>query len=252
VLGVYDVYGGGPDAALRGAIQVPVNDPLLLIPGMAQVTEHLGFGVTSTLTYEPPLPFARRMSTLDHLTGGRICWNIVTGDLASGAKGAGKEKLIAHDTRHDIAEEYMDVIYKLWESSWDDDAVLRDRASGVYADPSKVQRITHDGEYFKLEAIHLAEPSPQRTPVLYQAGSSPKGRDFAARHAECVFVSGPTPQVLAPRIAEIRRLAAAHGRAPGDVQVFPLATPTEAEAKERHAEYLAYIDRPGALTLMSG
>jgi long-chain alkane monooxygenase len=256
VLGVYDVFGGNADAAVRGAIQVPVNDPLLIIPAMAAVTRDLGFGVTSTLTYEPPFPFARRMSTLDHLTDGRIGWNIVTGYLASAAKAAGKEKLTAHDTRYDIAEEYMQVVYKLWEGSWEDDAVLRDRARGVFADPSKVHRISHKGEYFAVDAIHLAEPSPQRTPVLYQAGSSSKGRDFAARHAECVFVSGPSPQVVAPRVTDIRRLAATYGRRPEDIVVFAMATvivaPTEAEARARHLDYLQYVDRDGALTLMSG
>jgi len=256
VLGVYDVFGGNADAALRGAIQVPVNDPLLTIPAMAAVTHNLGFGVTSTLTYEPPFPFARRMSTLDHLTDGRIGWNIVTGYLASAAKAAGQEKITAHDTRYDIAEEYMQVVYKLWEASWEEDAVLRDAKRGAFADPSKIHRITHKGEYFAVDAIHLAEPSPQRTPVLYQAGSSPKGRDFAARHAECVFMSGPSPQVLSPRVADIRRLAASYGRAPQDIVIFALATvivaPTEAEARAKHEDYLQYVDREGALALMSG
>jgi FMN-dependent oxidoreductase (nitrilotriacetate monooxygenase family) len=256
VLGVYDVFGGNADAAVRGAIQVPVNDPLLIIPAMAAVTRDLGFGVTSTLTYEPPFPFARRMSTLDHLTDGRIGWNIVTGYLASAAKASGKETLTAHDTRYDIAEEYMQVVYKLWEASWEDGAVLRDRPRGVFADAAKVHRVTHKGEYFALDAIHLAEPSPQRTPVLYQAGSSPKGRDFAARHAECVFVSGPSPQVLGPRVADIRRLAATYGRRPEDIAIFALATvivaPTETEARSKHLDYLQYVDRDGALTLMSG
>jgi alkanesulfonate monooxygenase len=256
VLGVYDVFGGNADTALRSAIQVPVNDPLLIIPAMAQATRHLGFGVTSTLTFEPPFPFARRMSTLDHLTDGRIGWNIVTGYLESAAKGAGKPKLTAHDTRYEIAEEYMQVVYSLWEGSWEDGAVLRDAGRGVFADPAKVHRITHHGAYFNVDAIHLAEPSPQRTPVLYQAGSSPKGRDFAARHAECVFVSGPSPQVIAPRVAAIRQLAASHGRAPEDIVIFALATvivaPTEAEARARHADYLHYVDRDGALGLMSG
>ena len=256
VLGVYDVFGGNADAALRGAIQVPVNDPLLTIPAMAAVTHNLGFGVTSTLTYEPPFPFARRMSTLDHLTDGRIGWNIVTGYLTSAAKAAGQEKITAHDTRYDIAEEYMQVVYKLWEASWEEDAVLRDAKRGAFADPSKIHRITHKGEYFAVDAIHLAEPSPQRTPVLYQAGSSPKGRDFAARHAECVFMSGPSPQVLSPRVADIRRLAASYGRAPQDIVIFALATvivaPTEAEARAKHEDYLQYVDREGALALMSG
>ena len=115
VLGIYDVYGGSPDAALRHAVQVPVNDPVLLIPAMAQVTEHLGFGVTSTLSYEPPYPFARRISTLDHLTKGRAGWNIVTGYLNSAAAGMGLTVQPRHEERYAIAEEYMQVVNQLWE-----------------------------------------------------------------------------------------------------------------------------------------
>ncbi|HEV7877134.1 NtaA/DmoA family FMN-dependent monooxygenase, partial [Bradyrhizobium sp.] len=159
VLGVYDVFGGSPDAALRNATQTPVNDPLLLISAMAAVTENLGFGVTCTLSYEPPYPFARRMSTLDHLTEGRIGWNIVTGYLDSAARGAGKEKQTAHDDRYDVADEYMEVVYKLWEGSWEDDAALRDRARGIFVDPSKVHRVQHQGANYRLDAIHLSEPS---------------------------------------------------------------------------------------------
>ncbi|HVB69716.1 MAG TPA: LLM class flavin-dependent oxidoreductase, partial [Acetobacteraceae bacterium] len=118
VLGIYDVYRGSPDAALEGAVQVPVGDPMLLVPAMAAVTEHLGFGVTATLSYEHPYPFARRMSTLDHLTNGRIGWNIVTGYLNSAAKGMGLARQQGHDTRYEIAEDYMQVVYKLWEASW--------------------------------------------------------------------------------------------------------------------------------------
>ena len=114
VLGVYDVFGGNPDAALRNATQTPCNDPLLLIPAMAAVTQNLGFGVTSNLSYEPPYTFARRMSTLDHLTEGRVGWNVVTGYLDSAARAAGKDKQTAHDDRYDIADEYMEVVYKLW------------------------------------------------------------------------------------------------------------------------------------------
>jgi alkanesulfonate monooxygenase SsuD/methylene tetrahydromethanopterin reductase-like flavin-dependent oxidoreductase (luciferase family) len=137
VLGVYDVFGGSPDAALRNATQTPANDPLLLIPAMATVTKNLGFGVTSNLSYEPPYTFARRMSTLDHLTEGRIGWNVVTGYLDSAARGAGKDKQTAHDDRYDIADEYMEVVYKLWEGSWEDDAALRDPVSGIFAIPPK-------------------------------------------------------------------------------------------------------------------
>jgi alkanesulfonate monooxygenase len=212
VLGVYDVYGEGPRAALREAAQVPVNDPLLLVSAMAHVTRHLGFGVTCNLSYEPPYTFARRMTTLDHLTGGRIGWNVVTGYLDSAARGAGRMRQTGHDERYDAAEEYMEVVYKLWQQSWADDAAVRDRAAGIFADPDKVRRVIHHGAHYDLDAIHLCEPSPQRTPVIYQAGTSPKGREFAARHAECVFVSGPSAKVIAPRVADIRRLAVENGR----------------------------------------
>lgn len=256
VLGVYDVYGGTPDAALRHAVQVPVNDPLLLVPAMAQVTEHLGFGVTCTLSYEPPYPFARRMSTLDHLTQGRIGWNIVTGYLNSAAKGMGLPRQQGHDTRYEIAEEYLEIVYKLWEGSWEDGAAVRDRAGGVFARPEKVHKIRHDGTYFRLDAIHLAEPSPQRTPVLYQAGASARGREFAATHAECVFVNGPSPKVVAPIVADIRRRAAARGRDPAEILVFTLMTvivgETEAAARAKYQEYRSYISHEGALALMAG
>src|SRR5271163_3544471 len=115
VLGVYDVYGGNDDAAIRRCAQVPVNDPVLAIPAMAHATQHLGFGVTCTLSFEPPYPFARRMSTLDHLTKGRVGWNIVTGYLNSAARGMGMAKQVAHDDRYDVAEDYMQAVYKLWE-----------------------------------------------------------------------------------------------------------------------------------------
>src|SRR5579872_6290132 len=155
VLGLYDVYAGSPDAALRHAVQVPVNDPLLLIPAMAAATEHLGFGVTCTLSYEPPYPFARRMSTLDHLTKGRAGWNIVTGYLDSAAAGMGLPTQRAHADRYAAAEEYMEVVYRLWEASWEDGAVLRDRDRHTFADPDKVHKIHHHGENYRLDAIHL-------------------------------------------------------------------------------------------------
>src|SRR6185437_12085700 len=132
VLGVYDVFGGGPEAALRHATQTPVNDPLLLVPAMAAATEHLGFGVTVTLSYEPPFPLARRMSTLDHLTKGRAGWNIVTGYLNSAATGMGMAQQPRHDQRYELADDYMEAVYKLWEGSWEDGAVLRDPAGRVF------------------------------------------------------------------------------------------------------------------------
>ena len=256
VLGVYDVYGGNSDAALSNAAQVPVNDPLQLVPAMAAATEHLGFGVTASVSFEHPFPFARRMSTLDHLTGGRAGWNIVTSYLASGARNLGQRDQLSHDQRYALADEYLQVCYKLWENSWEDDAVRADRDSGVYADPAKVHGIGHDGEYFKVPGFHLCEPSPQRTPVLYQAGASSRGRAFAAANAECVFVAAPSKAVLKKQVEEFRAAAVAAGRAADDIivleQLTVIVADTDEAALARLREYREYASASGALTLMSG
>jgi FMN-dependent oxidoreductase (nitrilotriacetate monooxygenase family) len=256
VLGIYDVYQGSPRTALEHAVQVPVNDPLMVIPPMAMVTEHLGFGVTCALSYELPYPFARRMSTLDHLTNGRIGWNIVTGYLDSAARGMGLAKQVAHDDRYDVAEDYVQATYKLWEASWQDGAVLRDRQGRRFADPDKIHRVVHDGPHFKVDAIHLSEPSPQRTPVLFQAGASKRGRDFAARHAECVFINGPSKKVIRDIVTDLRRRAVAAGRDAGDLVIFNMMTvitdTTPKAARDKYQDYLGYVSEEGALALMSG
>ena len=256
VLGVYDVYQGSPRTVLQHAVQVPVNDPLMVVPAMATVTEHLGFGITCALSYELPYPFARRMSTLDHLTNGRVAWNIVTGYLDSAARGMGLPKQVAHDDRYDLAEDYMQATYKLWEASWEDGAVLRDRNGRRFANPDKIHRILHEGPHFKVDAIHLCEPSPQRTPVLFQAGASKRGRDFAARHAECVFINGPSKTVIGNTVADLRRRAAAAGRDPHDLVIFTMLTiitdTTAKAAQDKYQDYLNYVSEEGALALMSG
>ncbi|WP_270937836.1 LLM class flavin-dependent oxidoreductase [Falsiroseomonas oryzae] len=246
ILGVYDVHGGGPAAALRGGVQVPLIDPLMIVPAMAAATTHLGFGVTCNTAYEPPYLFARRMSTLDHLTGGRIGWNIVTGYLDSAARALGYDAQMQHDDRYDLADEYMDAVYALWEGSWADDAVKRDAAGRVFTDPARVRRIAHAGRQFRIDAMHLCEPSPQRTPVLYQAGASDRGRAFAARHAECVFVNGTRPDVVGRLVADLRARAA-----PRPIQVFVGATVvvgrTAREARDLLTDYAAHADAEATL-----
>jgi FMN-dependent oxidoreductase (nitrilotriacetate monooxygenase family) len=257
VLGVYDVYGASPDAALRRAAQVPMNDPLAVIPLMSQVTEHLCFGVTCSLSYEHPYSFSRRMSTLDHLTNGRIGWNIVTSYLDSAARNIGLNRQLSHDQRYDLADEYMEVCYKLWEGSWEDGAVVRDRERGIYADPSKVHAIGHEGHYFKVPGFHMCEPSVQRTPVLFQAGSSGRGKQFAAQHAECVFVAAPTRGIVKRNVADIRASASANGRdGAAQVLIFAMFTVvlgrTEEEAQARLREHERLASQEGAAALLSG
>ncbi|SDY54773.1 LLM class flavin-dependent oxidoreductase [Herbiconiux ginsengi] len=256
VLGTYDVYGGSNEAAIRHGAQVPVNDPVLLISAMAAVTENLGFGVTAGTAYEHPYPFARRMSTLDHLTNGRVGWNVVTGYLPSAARNMGHDDQLEHDQRYDVADEYLEVLYKLWEGSWEDDAVIRDRESGVFTDPAKVHEIGHYGEHFTVPGIHIAEPSPQRTPVIYQAGASPRGIAFAAGNAEAIFVAAPTKAVLKGTVAKIRDALEAAGRDRNSAKVYTLLTiitdETSEKAYAKHADYLQYASEEGALVFMSG
>jgi FMN-dependent oxidoreductase (nitrilotriacetate monooxygenase family) len=256
VLGVYDVYAGSRDAAVRHGVQVPVGDPLLIVPAMATVTEHLGFGVTASTGFEHPYPFARRMSTLDHLTRGRAGWNVVTSYLESGARNLGLAGQASHDDRYDVADEYLEVCYKLWEGSWEDGAVLRDREAGVFADPARVHPIEHDGRWFQVPGVHLCEPSPQRTPVIFQAGASSRGRRFAGRHAEAIFTSGPTIEIIAPLVAGLRNELEAAGRERADAVVYTMATvivdETSRGAWAKHDELRAHGSDEAALVLLSG
>jgi FMN-dependent oxidoreductase (nitrilotriacetate monooxygenase family) len=256
VLGTYDVYGGTNEAAIRNGAQIPVADPLLVIPAMAYVTEHLGFGVTAGTAYEHPYPFARRMSTLDHLTKGRVGWNVVTGYLPSAARNLGNEDQLAHDDRYDHADEYLEVLYKLWEGSWEDDAVVRDRETGVFTDPTKVHSINHSGKHFTVPGIHLSEPSAQRTPVIYQAGASARGIAFAAGNAEAIFVAASTKPGLKDTVSKIRDALEAAGRDRYSAKIYTLLTiitdETSEKAEAKYRDYLSYASEEGALVFMSG
>lgn len=256
VLGIYDVYHQSAEHALTGAVQVPVNDPLQIVPAMAAVTKHLGFGITTSISFEHPYPFARRISTLDHLTKGRVGWNIVTSYLESGSKNLGLKTQVNHDNRYDIADEYLEVLYKLWEGSWEEGSVLRDREKGIFADHKKVHPIQHEGKYFTVPGIHICEPSPQRTPVLYQAGASSRGQKFASQNAECVFIAAPSKIATKKVVQGIRQKLAQEGRDPYSVKIYALLSivtdETDAKAEAKFKEYQSYGSYDGALTLLSG
>ncbi|MDQ0322009.1 FMN-dependent oxidoreductase (nitrilotriacetate monooxygenase family) [Pararhizobium capsulatum DSM 1112] len=255
IVGVYDVYQQSVDLTLKESIQLPVNDPLMLVSAMAAVTNGLGFGVTVNVHAEEPYIFARRMSTLDHLTEGRIGWNIVTGYLDSAARAVGQAALGEHDTRYDRADECLDLLYALWEGSWDDEAVIRDRQARVYADPQHVRKIKHEGKYYRADGYHLSEPSRQRTPVLYQAGTSGRGQQFAARHAECVFISSPDTNVARAASRSIRQGAVAQGRRAEDIRIFAGITVvvdrTEKAAQEKYEDYVRYASPEAGLAHFS-
>ncbi|KAJ4422970.1 hypothetical protein N0V82_002364 [Gnomoniopsis sp. IMI 355080] len=259
VLGAYDVYKGprNPDPAVISGAQWPVNEPLAVVPAMAAATKNLGFGVTVATTYEQPYHLARRLSTVDHLTGGRLGWNVVTGYLDSAARNLGHKEQLAHDERYAAAEEYMQVMYKLWQSSWRDDAVKLDREKIVYTDPKLVRTINHVGKYYTVPGPHICQPSPQRTPLILQAGTSKSGKAFAAQHAEAIFVAGHSPSVVAQNVADIRASAKSDfGRDGKSIKFLALLCPiiadTHEEAVKKYEEFVSYGSEDGALALFGG
>ena len=251
VIGYYDVYQKNVDVTLREAVQLPVNNPWLLVSAMAAVTEHLGFGVTATVSAHNPFTFARDVSTLDQITNGRIGWNIVTGYVDSGARGLGLSGLDAHDARYDRAEDFLHLAYKLWEGSWEEGAVLADKARRIHADPSKVHPVVHDGPYYKANAIHMSAPSPQRTPLLFQAGTSSRGTRFAGQHAEGVFIGASNPAAARESSNALRQAAVDAGRRAEDLKIYAglavVTADTQAQAQEKYADYLSYASKEGGL-----
>jgi FMN-dependent oxidoreductase (nitrilotriacetate monooxygenase family) len=246
VVGLYSDYQGGWKKFVDTGLQIPSNDPLVLASAIAAATENLGIAITSSPIQSPPFDFARKLSTLDHATKGRIAWNIVTSASENAWRNYGYDGLTAHDDRYALADEYLDVLYKLWEGSWEDGALIQDKESGLHADYSRVHKINHVSEHYRVEGPHLVSPSPQRTPVLFQAGSSPIGRRFAARNAEAQFITSPSPEAAASLIADTRRLVADAGRPPEDLTFFQglsfVVGSTEEEARRKAAELDEVID----------
>lgn len=256
VHGTYNVYKGSRETAVRHAVQFPSNDPTLVVSAMAYATRHLGFACTYSTTYFPPYQAAKVFSTLDHLTRGRVAWNIVTSYLADANANFGLDDQMAHDERYERAEEYMEVVYQLWEHSWEEDAVVRDEVADVHTDPARVHTIDYRGKYFSVPGPHMCEPSPQRTPVLYQAGQSGRGVRFAGKHAEGIFAIYPHLEACRKGVREVREAARAAGRDPAGVMVFPgvtvITAPTDAEAQLKFETCRRYGSPEGALALFCG
>ncbi len=251
VVGYYDVYQQGVDLTLREGIQLPVNNPWLLVSAMAAVTQHIGFGLTASVAAHHPYTFARDVSTLDQLSNGRIGWNIVTGYVDSGARGLGQDGLDAHDSRYDRAEDFLQLAYKLWEGSWEDGALIADKQRRIHALPEKVHTVHHEGPFYRSNAIHMSAPSPQRTPLLFQAGTSARGLQFAGQHAEGVFIGARDPEAARDSSRKLRQAAVNAGRQAQDLKIYAgvavVTGATEAEAKEKYADYLAHASSEGGL-----
>lgn len=256
VVGLYDDHRGSWEKFVESGLQIPSNDPTVIASAIAYATEHLGIALTSSILQEHPFNFARKMSTLDHASNGRIAWNIVTSLSPNAWRNFGYGDLALHEDRYAWADEYVDVVYKLWEGSWDDGALLQDKASGRHGDFSKVHKIDHVGARYSVEGPHLVAPSPQRTPLLFQAGSSPTGRRFAARNAEAQFIASPTSEAARSLIADTRRLVVEAGRSPGDLEFFQglsfVIGSTESEARRREAELDEYVDDEAMIAHAAG
>ena len=244
ITGVYDVYQHNIDLTLKEYIQLPSHDPSTLVSAMAAVTQHLGFGVTVNLSYESPYQFARRFASLDHLTQGRMGWNIVTGYLDSAERLIGHKGLKDHDLRYEQAEEFLELCYKFWEGSWENDAIQKDKINRIFTDPKKVHEIHHQGKFYQSQGVFQVAPSKQRTPVLYQAGASAKGLSFATQHAEGMFIGADSPEKLKLQVEKIREQTQQQGRNPDEIKLFVGITVVTAEtdelAQEKFAEYIRY------------
>ncbi|EGW30704.1 uncharacterized protein SPAPADRAFT_72649 [Spathaspora passalidarum NRRL Y-27907] len=259
VLGPYDVYNGPANltAAAKSGAQWPINEPTAVISAMAAVTKNLSFAVTASTISEAPYHWVRRLATLDHLTKGRIGWNIVSGYLDSAARNLlNGEPLPEHDARYDRAQEYLEVVYQLFLSSWADDAVVLDKKRGIFSDPERIREINYKGEFFDVPGPNITEPTPQRLPVILQAGSSSKGMKYAAQNAEAVFITGMTPEGLGYKIKQLKEEVKKAGRDPATVKTVQLVTvivaPTHEEAVAKFKEYKELSDIEGAQALFGG
>ncbi|MGE3149380.1 MAG: NtaA/DmoA family FMN-dependent monooxygenase [Pseudorhodoplanes sp.] len=255
-LGIYDTHGGNGNAAMRHGVSIPENDPFILSSALATATKNLGFIFSHAPVQSPPYDFARKMSTIDHLSKGRVGWNIVTGFTHSGARNFGADRLPAHADRYRAADEYVDILYRLWEGSWEEDAFVRDTARGVFIEPDKVHPIDFEGVFYKVAGPHQSSPSPQRTPFLCQAGASDVGRAFAARHAEAIFMPTPSKGATRTHVHELRELAKGYGRQPDDIiclmGAWFVIGGTEEEARRKHADIVEKSDAEAFLVDSSG
>ena len=220
-------------AAARHGINFPLLEPLLLIPTLAHHTRRLGLVVTETTGLHHPFETARRFATLDHLTGGRIGMNVVTGSIQNVvAQLFGHDEMREHDDRYDMADEYLALARDYWERSWEDGALVNDPTAPLYVDPAKLHRIEHSGRYYRSSGYLTVDPSPQRTPVIFQAGTSGRGKAFAAANADCVLIQGAVPEQVAANVADIRTQAVTAGRRADDVKIVVTLSALVAERAE--------------------
>jgi FMN-dependent oxidoreductase (nitrilotriacetate monooxygenase family) len=250
---ISDTFTGSMEPALRYAAQAPEHDPIPLLGWMAAVTEHIGLGATFSTSNQHPFYAARMWATLDHLTGGRAAWNVVTSINHNQQANYGTERADA-DTRYDQAHEYLEVCRKLWDS-WEEDAVVMDKEGAVFADATKVHRIEHEGQFFKSRGPLNVVQSPQNGPSILQAGTSPKGMDFAAQYADGIFAIQPRAENAAQYYADVKSRMDQFGRDPSHCRILfgaqPIIGESEDEAQEKQEEHNSLVPLDAGLTILS-
>ena len=233
ILAIPDRMGNSLDSQLRyGALGALRLDPLVVLSLIAGATQHIGLGCTLSATYFEPYILARARATLDHLSNGRAAWNIVTSFQDAEARNFGRTDQLPREQRYDRADEFMEVACALWDS-WEDGALVRDRHTPVFADPAKVHRVDHAGRWFNVQGPLNVSRSAQGRPVFVQAGASDRGRDFAARWAEVIFVTPGDPGLAREFRLDLRARAERFGRDPDSIKVLPGISPVIAETMEQ-------------------
>jgi len=250
---ISDTYRASLEPSLRYAVQAPEHDPIPLLSYMGAVTKHIGLAATYSTSHSHPFYAARLWATIDHLTGGRAGWNVVTSINRNLDANFGADRPDA-DARYDRAHEYIEVCRKLW-SSWEADALVMDRARPMFADASKVHRIEHVGRFFRSRGPLNVVRSPQNGPAILQAGTSGKGRDFAARYADAIFAIQPRSQDAAAYFADIKGRMAELGRDPEHCQILfglqPIVAATEEEARALQQEHNGLVPTEGGMAILA-
>ncbi|MCM0619279.1 NtaA/DmoA family FMN-dependent monooxygenase [Nocardioides bruguierae] len=241
---VPDVYGGSMDVYLKWGQRAPKHDPTVLATLVGAATQHLGVIATVATSEVEPFRLARLMQTLDHTTHGRIGWNVVTGSNDRAAQNFGHDGQARHDDRYDMADDFIAAVRALWDS-WGEDAVVMDRESGVYVDASQVSVPEHDGPHYRTRGPLNTIPGPQGHPVLVQAGVSPRGQRFSAKHADTIIATGSSIADMKRLRESIRAHAADQGRDPDDIKVMFLVEPIlgESDTIAREKARLAVEER---------
>jgi FMN-dependent oxidoreductase (nitrilotriacetate monooxygenase family) len=254
-LAMPSIYDGSPAEAVRYGARPIKLDLTSILGAVAAATDHIGLGATYSTTYYQPFHVARTFATLDHISRGRAAWNVVTSVNDTEAQNFGVDQHSEHDKRYDRAEEFIDVVTKLWDS-WEDDAIVADRESGIFADPEKVHELDHQGEFFTVRGPLTVPRTPQGRPVIIQAGQSGRGREFAGKWADLIFTGSPSQAVASDHYADQKRIIAETGRDGDSVRILPMvyviAGETETIASEKEQIFLEELVHPMAsLTLLS-